>query len=334
MKTVRLLAFVLFAASAWAQQTGGGQSGATGSGTVGNCSGAGNAFYSGAGTVVGCDQSVVDNGTGTLTFGTVGGNAGVLTINGTTSGSVSLSTPVAGGAVNINGGINLSGAAGAATTIATTTTNAGMTIAPNGTGSVTFNAGTAANPSMQFAGMATNTGFDSPSTTSVCLITTGTCHALLVGTGVKVGSGDAFGFASTAAATGSIDTGLTRSAAGIILVGNGSAADSSGVLKLAGVMSLGTKFTTNAGCGESAGTTTGGATAGKFTTSGSTSCTTTITMGNSATAPNGWSCTVHDITTAASANNPSSKSGSTTTAVITSGTIVASDVIEFSCTGY
>lgn len=39
-----------------------------GSGTVSNCTGAGNAFYSGAGTTVSCDTSITDSGTGQFTF--------------------------------------------------------------------------------------------------------------------------------------------------------------------------------------------------------------------------------------------------------------------------
>lgn len=98
-------------------------------------------------------------------------------------------------------------------------------------------------------------------------------------------------------------------------------------------ISAGTKFTTNAGCGESAGTTTGGATAGKFTTAGSTSCTSIVTFGNTATAPNGWACYAHDLTTTGDYNNPRTSSNGTTLTIVT-GTIVASDVIEFGCVGY
>lgn len=56
-------------------QTGGGTIGGGaggGSGTVGNCSAAGNAFYSAAGTTIACDTTITDNGSGVLTFGTNG----------------------------------------------------------------------------------------------------------------------------------------------------------------------------------------------------------------------------------------------------------------------
>lgn len=48
--------------------------GGSGSGTVGNCTGAGNSFYNGAGTTVGCDTNIVDNGTGVFTFSGTGPN--------------------------------------------------------------------------------------------------------------------------------------------------------------------------------------------------------------------------------------------------------------------
>ena len=91
-----------------------------------------------------------------------------------------------------------------------------------------------------------------------------------------------------------MDINFSRAAAGVLQLG-GTAEGTTGVLKLAAIMSVGTTFTSNGGCSE--GTLVGGATAGKFTTSGSTGCTVIITMGNSATAPNGWSCTAIDLTT-------------------------------------
>lgn len=96
--------------------------------------------------------------------------------------------------------------------------------------------------------------------------------------------------------------------------------------------STGTKYTQDTGCGTIA-TSSGGATAGKFTTVGSTSCTTVITFGNSATATNGWACFAHDLTTSADFINPHTSS-STTTLTIVTGTIVSGDVIEFGCIGY
>jgi hypothetical protein len=131
---------------------------------------------------------------------------------------------------------------------------------------------------------------------------------------------------------GTRDTGLSRSAAGVIAVGSGTAVgDTTAKVKASGYMSVGTKFTTNNGCTDSA--TTGGATAGTFTV-GSTSCTEIVTMGDSATAPNGWSCTVVDITTLADVTNPHQTTSNATTATIVTGTVVSGDKIQFSCIGY
>ena len=129
------------------------------------------------------------------------------------------------------------------------------------------------------------------------------------------------------------DTGDSRLAADVEGVGNGTPGDTSGKLKAAGYMSIGTTFTTNNGCTDAA--TAGGATAGTFTVGAAvTSCTEVITMGNSATAPNGWSCNALDLTTGADVTNPHQTATSTTTATIVTGTIVASDKIQFSCFGY
>lgn len=48
----------------------------SGSGTVGSCAGAGNAYYAGAGTTIACDTSVTDNGTGTIAATVFSGGTG------------------------------------------------------------------------------------------------------------------------------------------------------------------------------------------------------------------------------------------------------------------
>jgi len=60
----------LAAAAQVAQSPGvtGGVSAGGGSGTVSSCGGAGNSYYSGAGTTVVCDTNIADSGTGNLTF--------------------------------------------------------------------------------------------------------------------------------------------------------------------------------------------------------------------------------------------------------------------------
>lgn len=72
----------------------------------------------------------------------------------------------------------------------------------------------------------------------------------------------------------------------------------------------------------------GGASAGKFATSG-TSCTLTITFPSAA--PNGWACFANDITTPA---DTVKQNASTTTSCTFAGTTVAADVIVWNAVGY
>jgi hypothetical protein len=74
----------------------------------------------------------------------------------------------------------------------------------------------------------------------------------------------------------------------------------------------------------------GGATIGKFASGTTGTCATTITMGNTATAPNGWVCSVFDQSTAVSGVTTAS---SATTATISVATTSGNTVI-FSCLGY
>jgi hypothetical protein len=128
-----------------------------------------------------------------------------------------------------------------------------------------------------------------------------------------------------------IDTGITRSASGIAAVGSGGAAgDTTGKLKAAGYISAGTKFSSNSGCTE--GTLVGGATAGKFTVGQNTACTIIITMGDTATAPNGWTCTAYDQTAVPAVAIRQTASTATTCSLLM--TVAISDVIAFSAIGY
>lgn len=142
----------------------------------------------------------------------------------------------------------------------------------------------------------------------------------------------AYTFASAADLTANgPDTGMSRSAADVTAFGNGTPGNTTGKLKASGYISVGTKFTTNNGCTDGANV--GGATAGEFVV-GSTSCTEVITMGDSATAPNGWDCHAYDKTTLADVTNPHQTTSTTTTATIVTGTVVSGDHIAFSCMGY
>ncbi|MCU1305179.1 MAG: hypothetical protein JWQ87_5463 [Candidatus Sulfotelmatobacter sp.] len=191
-----------------------------GTGTVGSCGAAGNAYYSASGTSITCDTSITDNGSGTLTATTFSGNATGLT------GTPNLTI----GTLNESGALTLSGAAGAATTISTSTTNASISILPNGTGPVIFNVGTATNPTLQATGSASNTGAMF-TTTAFMWTATGTGVASLNNLGATVSNNKVLGFSSTATANGSLDTGLSRTAANVVAVGNGTAADESALLR-------------------------------------------------------------------------------------------------------
>jgi len=128
------------------------------------------------------------------------------------------------------------------------------------------------------------------------------------------------------------DTGLSRISAALLAIGSGAAGSTAGHVRLASVQSAGTAFTLGGGC--TTGTIIGGATAGTFVSSTTGVCGIVMTMGNSATAPNGWICDANNRTTFASfANVWEQTASSTTTATLTS-TTVSGDVISIKCTGY
>lgn len=123
------------------------------------------------------------------------------------------------------------------------------------------------------------------------------------------------------------DTGLTRGAAGQVNVNDGSiTATNYRDLKLRSLISGGT-VPGISGC--TAGTQTGGGTAGTYSSGTTGTCTVTLTF--ALTAPTGWACTQNDLTTPADVQKQSASS--TTTATIT-GTTVTADVINFACTAY
>ena len=102
----------------------------------------------------------------------------------------------------------------------------------------------------------------------------------------------------------------------------------SGSIKAPAYIAAGTTFTAT-GCGTPTYLT-GGSTAGSFLAQAK-SCTVTVTMGNSATAPNGWSCSVWDMTTTA---DTLKETAYTTTTVTFSGEVASGDKIIFGCTGF
>jgi hypothetical protein len=96
------------------------------------------------------------------------------------------------------------------------------------------------------------------------------------------------------------------------------------------LISVGTKFTSNAGCTE--GTLVGGATAGRFKVGQNTACTIVITMGNSLTAPNGWACSANDQTAVPAVAIRQTASNATTASLLM--TVATNDIVSFNCTGY
>lgn len=138
-------------------------------------------------------------------------------------------------------------------------------------------------------------------------------------------------FSSGANWYSSRSTSIYQDAAGGIAISTGAASGTGGYVKGAGLMSAATKFTTS-GC--SVSSTTGGATAGKFTV-GANTCSVVITMNGATglTAPNGWACSIQDRTAPTILAEQSADSTTTATFSIPSGA-GATDVFSFSCIGY
>lgn len=274
-------------------------------GTVTNTGGAltSNAIVLGAG---GSDTKVstafTTDGASIMSIGVAGGGNGSVQLSGNTSGHADFTAPAVAGT----------------RTNPVTMTN--VLLGPNGSASsATYGFGTGTNGLYSAVGVGpvmTVSGSDSLgfATNEVRLLSTGRVS-----------------FCPSTTMNCTIDTGISRDAIGVVDVGNGVAGNTTGKIKASAHIVAGTKFTTNNGCTDSA--TAGGATAGTFTV-GSTSCTEVVTMGDSATAPNGWSCTVVDITTLADATNPHQTTSTTTTATFVTGTVVSGDKIQFSCIGY
>lgn len=296
--------------------SGGGGSGTVSAGTAGQM-----AIYASTGTTVQGDANVTD---ASNLFSYLG-----------TSGMVATAGPVASGA---NGG-----AAGVAKLFGSTS-GAATLIAPAVAGTATNpvvasnflslpNGGTTCVPSYTFAGQLASGLANYNGSFIVALCTSPTNWLTLGSNGAaETTSNGSFQWSDSTTFGSGPGTQISRPSSGNLSVDTATQGNGQGKLQSAGFISSGTKFTQDTGCGTIA-TSSGGATVGQFTTVGSTSCTTVVTFGNTATSAHNWACFAHDLTTSADYNNPH-VSSNTTTATIVTGTIVSGDVIEFACVGY
>lgn len=281
------------------------------------------------------------SGTGTVTSAGLSGDGTVLssTVGSspiTTSGTMTLSLANAAAFSVLNNNTSSS----AAPIYTNSPTVIGLNITPGGSNTasgftaigttaptlVTSTLGTTSNPWIQPTGAATNTGLYWPTTSSIGLTVAGTAVWQATNIGNTLQSSSLYSW-TAGQATGTKDTTLARKAAGVVEVGSGSTAGTTGGIVASYYQSAGTKFTAS-GCSNS--TTVGGATAGTFVSGTTGTCTVTITMGDSDTATNGWACAVNDETTA----NLMRETASNTTTATVSGTTVSSDVIVFECHAY
>ncbi len=270
----------------------------------------------------------VSNSDGTLTISpTTGAVVASLALGHTNTWTVAQTfgtiTPT-----TISGNPNFSGAPNLAAFL-TATGNMILEPATGDTLEISINSagGTAAAPALTSAESST-TGIFWISSTTMSVSVSGTerarfgANALSLGpTGITGGTNEA-----------STDISLLRGAANRWDVGSSTTtSDTTGSIRLSSIQIAGTKFTlsTNA-C--SATTTLGGATAGSFASGTTGTCTVTITMGDTDTAPNGWHCTFEDHTTPA--NFLSATGAASTTTCSMTGTTVSGDLITFGAIAY
>lgn len=127
--------------------------------------------------------------------------------------------------------------------------------------------------------------------------------------------------------SGAPDTGISRDAAGVVDAGTGTAASSAGAFKASAYLPGGAAPGLTGTC--TTGTQLGGQTAGSFLAS----CTAqTVIVTFARTAPNGWICVFHDVTTNTDTINQTGAASATT--CTGTGTTVASDRILFTASPY
>lgn len=256
----------------------------------------------GAGATPKTATFLTTNGTSELDIGVIAGGNGVLGLKGNTSGTATFTAPAVAG------------------------TASNPVVSSN---YLSFPDGLSNSPSVTFTAHTDRGLYDDVTVASggMGFLTNGE-WAVVSPAGFGIHPTVSYGWGSSNA-NSTPDTNLSRAAAGVVDVGNGTAGNTTGKLKAAGYMSLGTKFTTDTGCG-TVTSLTGGATAGSFVANTTGACTVVITMGDTATAPNGWICSPSDRTT----GNLFRQSASSTTTCTVTGTAVSGDVISFAAIGY
>lgn len=184
-------------------------------------------------------------------------------------------------------------------------------------------AGALGAPALQFGGD-TTTGFYRNAANQITYVGSGSPYWSFLAGLMRIDSATPVCWGSGNSTT-SCDIGMARNAAGVMEVNTGSGGAFREVKYRSAI--VGGTVPGISGC--SAGTQTGGGTAGTFTI-GAATCNVTLTF--AFTAPTGWSCAVNDRTTAAAAHVTSS---TTTTAVIAiPATAAISDVVDFHCAAY
>jgi hypothetical protein len=259
-----------------------------------------NAVVLGAGSqATKVSTGITTDGSVELDLGVAGTGNGILGLNGTTSGKATFTAPAVAGTV---------------------TNPVVMTNVLSGP------AGTVNAPTLAMG--AATTGIFSRTAGAVTVAESGVSGTEFSGGFATVPSTGGFSISATTIGTAA-DIAMTRAGAAIVAFGTTATGNTSGKVEAAAFLSLGTKFTTNAGCSET--TLVGGASAGSVNSGTTGTCTFVVTFGNTATAPTGWACNIRDVTTPADIiNEPSS----TTTTATFSGATVSGDKLVFSCIGY
>lgn len=119
-----------------------------------------------------------------------------------------------------------------------------------------------------------------------------------------------------------VDTTIDRDAAGVIGITNGTQGTTAANYRDLALRAVIAKGPAPSISGCSAGSQTGGQTAGTYASGTTGSCAVTLTFNT--TAPNGWTCSGSDITTTA---DTQTQTGYTTTSCTLTGTTVSADVI-------